>query len=237
VLDGKAGGLTAHKPGDFDIRRVSLEPASFSGFGDWALRKIPFRNPVFFSLPQSCKERIMLSFLSVHRARRFLSVGFILLAMAAVLGGCDTDPDPNPDYPINSTTLPNGLLGEWAATYDSFSITRGSGIETVEYHDGGFGYGCKGTVRFVSRFNAKDGVIIIELTEFKTNPDNKKPFHAIYYLDFKPGVSVELNEASDPEPPYNADTATLNEAQNKFTFDNRDNYINEFFSVPYYKMD
>jgi hypothetical protein len=197
-----------------------------------------------FSLPQSCKERIMFSFFSVHRARRFLSVGFILLAMTAIMTGCNTDPEPDLVPGPSGTSLPDGLLGKWATSVDSFLITRSSGIETVEYDDGGYGYGYKGTVRFVSQFDNSTGVIIIQLTEFSPSQERSKPYHAIYYLDFKPGDSISLNNTSilsvayDPDKPTanNADTATLEEAKEKFTRDRIFEYVNSDYLQVYKKQ-
>jgi len=36
---GKTGRKTAHKPGDFGIRRTPYGDTIFPGFADWALRK------------------------------------------------------------------------------------------------------------------------------------------------------------------------------------------------------
>jgi hypothetical protein len=238
VLDGKAGGLTAHKPGDFDIRRVSLEPASFSGFGDWALRKIPFTNPVFFSLPQSCKGRSMFSFFSVHRAKRFLSVGFVFLAMAAIITGCNTDPEPDPVPTPSGTSalLPDGLLGTWDCGYgDKYEITRGWDTETVKYisYTPGWEFETVGTVRSVSRFNNTSGVIIIEYTNGA--PDPSRPFTAVGYEDLKP-TTVLLAGVFNPDYSY-ADTATLAEAKSKFTVDTLGTYIDWSFVQPYYRVE
>jgi predicted small secreted protein len=176
----------------------------------------------------------MFSFSSVDRAKRFLSVCFVLLVMAAVTTGCT---DPNTDVE-EGTGLPQALIGKWATAFDSFEITRSGDTETIKYDDGGYGFGWVGTIRFVSNFNSRSGVIIIQYTSGA--PNASKPFHAVYYLNFTPGTSVELNNTYDVSIPFpgdnNVDTATLSQAIIKFTSDNMSSYMDVAFSTPYSKQ-
>ena len=154
----------------------------------------------------------MLFVLLKKSQKRALLAVLVFGLLAAFFTGCDngsTDDDVN----IRGT-LPSGLVGKWDSGYDSFEIK--SDMVTLEYDDGGYGYGYTGTIEFVSNYDSRSGVIIIEYSSGA--PDTNKPFHAIYYLDYKPGTSVELHITSDAnDPNYSADTATLNQAIAKFT--------------------
>ena len=170
----------------------------------------------------------MFSFFSKAKAKKFMFAGLVLVLFTGLLSvSCKIDPDPDMNVP---GSLPEGLLGKWVTMYDSFEIISNTGIITVEYDGGGWG-DYTGTIRFVSNYTNKSGVIIIEYSDGA--PDIAKKFHAIYYLDFKPDVSTELNNTSNSSEPYNADTATLNEAIAKFTQANMGNYMSFEYSTAY----
>ena len=169
----------------------------------------------------------------MYKVKSFLFVGFVLLAMAGVLGGCDSDPDPDP--PKVSKLVPDGLLGKWNPDNlggDWYNITRSGTTETVNY---GFGEDIQwgGIVRSVIAFDDQTGVIIIELNEIGYK-DPAKLFTAVYYLNFTANTSVELNMVMDATAAdWNADAATLQEAKDKFTMDDMENYIDLSYSSSY----
>jgi hypothetical protein len=176
----------------------------------------------------------MSSFFSVDRAKRFLFICFALLAMAAVVTGCDTNlgSDTNKEG-----ALPNALIGKWSTAYDYFEISRVGDTEFLSYYDGGYGGAYIGTIRYVSNYDSRSGLIIIQYNSGA--PDSSKPFHAVYYLKFVPGTSVELNNTYIVSIPYpgnnNADTVTLAQAIAKFTRESMGNYMNFSYSTPYNK--
>jgi len=163
--------------------------------------------------------------------KKVLPVVLVLGFLAAVMG-CGSVGDDDTNYP---GTLPTNMAGKWTSMMDdNFEITGTPGNHTIKYDDGGYGYGYEGSIEFVSNYDSKSGVIIIKYTDV-ANVGSPTPYHAIYYLDFKPAVSVELNNTSVSTPPYNADTATLDEAITKFTKGKMGNYVNIAYSVPYNK--
>ena len=169
----------------------------------------------------------MFSFFSQVRVKRVLFTGLVLVLLAGFLGGCKTEPA---DDGVNKPgSLPNGLVGKWATAYDSFEITTGA----IKYDDGGYDYGYEGTIEFVSNYDSKSGLIIVKYT---TGGNATKPYHAIYYLNFTTGT-VELNNTSDSTvADYNADTATLEQAKEKFTKGSMGNYMDFSYSTPYTKQ-
>jgi len=178
----------------------------------------------------------MFSFFSRGRdktlLKKALPVCLTLGLLWAVFAGCDTGTLGEDDVNIPGT-LPAGLAGTWMTEYDSFAIDTTTSPATLEYGDGGFGFGYKGNIVFVSNYDSRSGLIIIEYTAGV--PDIGKPFHAIYYLNLSSGT-VELNNTSDAtREDWNADTATLNEARTKFTRGKMGNYIDAAYSTRYTK--
>jgi hypothetical protein len=176
----------------------------------------------------------MFSFFSLSNVRRFFFTFLVLVLLAAFLGGCDSNSDSNLDFTTDNL-VQEGLLGRWVSGFgDWYQITRNTaGTEdTIRYENPGFdAWG--GTIRRVTLFPEQSGVIIIELNEFGSK-DSQRPFTAVYFLNFAPGVSVELNmvwDANDDD--FNADTASLQAAINRFTFDNMGNYMDIDWSTVY----
>ena len=178
----------------------------------------------------------MFSLFSFDKVKKFLFAGFILLAIAAIMSGCSTDPDDDTNVP---GALPAALIGKWVPTNvggDYYEITNAGGAQTLKYEDGGYGFGYQGSIEFVSNFDSKTGVIIIKYND-NTNKNKPNPFHALYYLKLTDTGSVELNNTSDLANNYaDADTTTLNEAINKFTRGNMSNYIDLAWSATYTKQ-
>jgi len=168
----------------------------------------------------------MVSFFSRVNVKRVLFAGLVLVLLAGFLGGCKNEVED-----VNEPgSLPSGLVGKWVTDYDSFEITT----STIKYDGGGYG-DYAGNIRFVSNYDSKSGVIIVQYTTGA--PDAAKPFHAIYYLNFTPGVSVELNNTWDAtRDDYNADTATLDAAKEKFTKGKMGDWIDVSYSTPYTKQ-
>ncbi|MDR0473220.1 MAG: hypothetical protein LBH43_06075 [Treponema sp.] len=182
----------------------------------------------------------MFSFFSFDKAKKCFAVGLVLLAAATLLGACD-DPKTEPGANVRGA-LPDDLIGKWVTLYDGFEITKSGNILTLEYDGGGFG-DYTGTIEYVSNYNSESGVIIIKYTE---KPEfgykEGKNFHAVYYLNFKPGVSVEFNNTYDiavydpnDSTANNVDTGTLNEAIKKFTQSDMIKYMNVSMSMTYTK--
>jgi hypothetical protein len=182
----------------------------------------------------------MFSFQQKKSLKRALLAILVFGLLAAFLAGCKIIGELDINIP---GTLPDGLVGEWFAVdegygSDGFIITKTGSTITLEYDGGGpYGLDYTGTIRFVSNYDTKSGVIIIE---YETPPDygyeSGKEFHAIYYLDFKPETSVELNNTANSSEPYNADTATLIEAVSKFSKGNMGNYMDISVSTTYFKQ-
>ena len=171
----------------------------------------------------------MFYFFSQGKMKRFLFAGLVLFLLTALFGGCKLD---GAEDDVNQPgTLPGGLVGKWTTAYDYFEISKSANTEIVKYDDGGYGFGYEGIIKFVSNYDSKSGVIIIQYTTGA--PDAARPFHAIYYLDFT-GRTISLNNTFDATAAdYNADAATLEEAAGKFTKGNMGNYIDASMAPEY----
>ena len=200
--------------------------------------KIPFNNQVVF-LSLKAKERIMFSFFSFDRLKRILSVGFILLAMAAVLGGCDSDPGSF----VDDNELNTALIGTWREywgtepdEYDGYIIS-----ETQLSYGYGSSVAYAGTIKYVSNFSASSGVIIIEYepgseaeyieydaawTYVATHPCTGN-FSGIYYKNLQSG-SVEISQAINIANNLGAEEVTLEAAKAAFTSGNTGNYVSRW---------
>ena len=173
----------------------------------------------------------MFSFFSTLKVKRVLFAGLVLVLLAGFLGACSTDVDDE-----STTGLPNALLGKWVASYgDFYEITSSGGTETLKNDGDGTGqYIKEGTIRDVTNFNSKSGVIIVEYSTGYTNPARK--FGAVYYLD-RTSKTVSFNSAWDATAAdYDANTATLEQAIAKFTQANMGNYVDVSYAVPYVKQ-
>ena len=174
----------------------------------------------------------MFSFFSTLKVKRFLFAGLVLVLLAGVLGGCSTDAE---DDDVNvSSPLPEALLGKWVSSYgDYFELTRsGSTINFKNATPGYPEYDTNGTVEYHSKYDDQMGLIIIKKSTGAT------PYHAYYYVNFIPGVSVGIHSTSNLSDNYSsADTATLEEAVGKFTKASMFEYVSAsyFDSAIYYK--
>ena len=168
---------------------------------------------------------------------------FVLFCLVAVLSfmSCQTEPDDNfiDDHKLNA-----GLIGTWADTtfFDGYTITA----DSLEY-DNGMGGGYTGSIEYVSNFSNNAGVIII-----KYNADAKASYPiydddwvtiidyvdlpgdylGVYYRNLKPGFSMELSGAINPD--YSpAEKEKMYEAVLAFTQANGDGYYVSFWGGPY----
>ena len=145
----------------------------------------------------------MFSFFPSHKAKNFLFVSLIILA--AILGGCSTDPEDDANYP---GTLPNALKGKWVFDSDNYyEIGENSVIYASAWE--GADYGFEGSILFVSNYGADSGIIIIQYTKGAPNPAKK--FTGIYFRNLTPNT-VQLANAINLSDYSYADTETLEEA-------------------------
>ncbi|MCL2834254.1 MAG: hypothetical protein FWD78_13870 [Treponema sp.] len=180
----------------------------------------------------------------------------VILALALVLSaafitGCSNDLQPEDDSNYYGS-LPDGLIGKWTTSYDYYLMEKTTGMGTVSYHmDGGDIYDpvtfevtgtydavdTKGDIMYVSNFDSNSGVIIIKYTDFPYYGDPARPFHVYYYMNFIPGVSVEIYDTWDAsDANQSADTATLSAAVKNFTRGKRGNYADLSFHPVYEKQ-
>ena len=177
---------------------------------------------------------------SKSKVKRFLTGGFVLLALIAVMTGCGTDLVDDTNYP---GVLPEGLVGEWifSGPYgdDTYIIE-----ETILEYPADFGFGYNGTIEFVSNYNSASGVIIIKYSA-TGRPDydiwgTDEPFYngndytAVYYRELGANTVqlagvVNLIDWSSPA------TYTLEEAIAKFTRGNSGKYVDWGNVMPYTK--
>ena len=174
------------------------------------------------------------------KLKRFLTGGFVLLTLVAVMTGCSTDAEDDTNYP---GVLPEGLIGKWVFSGPYGDDTYIIGETTLEY-PADFGYGYDGTIEFVSNFNSASGVIIIKYSA-AGRPDydiwgttdpfyNGNDYTAVYYRELKANAVqlagvVNLADWSSPA------TFTLEEAIAKFTRGNAGKYIDWGSVMPYTK--
>ena len=177
---------------------------------------------------------------SRSKVKRFLTGGFVLLAIIAIMTGCSTDLEDDTNYPGE---LPDGLIGEWVFSGDYGEDTYIITETTLEY-PADFGFGYDGTIEFVSNYNSISGVIIIKYSP-AGHPDydiwgTTEPFYngndytAVYYRELKADTvqmagAVNLVDYSSPA------TFTLEEAIAKFTRANSVKYIDWGYVMPYTK--
>jgi len=210
------------------------------------LGNIPNKNTVVF-LFLKAKEHFMFSFFSVNRLNKFLSVGFVLLVMVAVLGGCSLNDN---DF-VDDNKLNSGLVGTWRDYWGSGLDDFDGYIITETHLTYGFGdfIAYKGTIRYVSNFSASTGVIIIEYDEgyeatyveydedwnYVDTHDCIGNFVGIYFKNLKSGSSVEMSQAINIANNLGAEKLTLEAAKAAFTSGNSGNYVS-FWGGPYLKQ-
>ena len=201
-----------------------LKPYHFSGFGDWALREMPLHIPVIFFSKDLKKEYIMCSFF-IHKAK-FAALVFVIL----VFGGCDTG---NSVGEIDDTnhpgTMPPSLLGEWGSGFGEKYVIEEDAFQYISEdfldNDVLWRMSYKGTIHLVSNYTGNSGVIIIEYTEKPSYPGfNNNSFTAIYYRNLGT-ASVQMANVIDQGDYSCVDTATREEAVQRFTQGRVGNYV------------
>jgi hypothetical protein len=150
----------------------------------------------------------------------FFSVGLLTFLF---ISGCELYGKIGTDDANIQGALPELLRGEWVYIQPGSSVPAERYViedNTVQY---GYGGGesdtnYKGTIRFVSNYNNTSGVIIIEYTERPSYPlYNGNSFFGIYYRNLE-SDTAQLANSINLAAHYSApDTATLNEAIEKFT--------------------
>jgi hypothetical protein len=168
-------------------------------------------------------------------ARRLLPA-FFLLGAILLLSGCGLYGAVGGDDANIPGSLPFLLRGEWAyiqpgnaVPAERYLITDTAPDPTIEYGYGGgispFDYG--GTIVFVSNYNADSGVIIVKYAPGK-KPSyplyNDGDFGAVYYRNLT-GDSVQLANAINLSDMSAPDTASQEEAVEKFTRMMRGSYV------------
>ena len=184
------------------------------------------------------------SLLSGVKGRKLKAgITFPVLAISlAVLIGCTTDLEDIDDtnYP---GTMPLLLVGEWGYPSEGYVITE----ETLNYNSSGsyedgdgitqyYDYSFAGDICFVSNFDSKSGVIIIEYTSPPPDPDPTRPFTAVYYRNLT-GNSVQLANVVNLGDYSSADTETREKAISKFTRGNMPKYVDWSYVLPQTKID
>jgi hypothetical protein len=155
----------------------------------------------------------------------FLNTCMVLL----LLSGCNLYGTVGGDDINISGGLPYKLQGEWLS-YSYNNPSDGYIITDTEiaYNGGGaispdFDY--TGTIRFVSNYNSDSGLIIIEYTSRPSYTGyNGNDFFAIYYRNLKANTMQMANTTIRPANTC-PDTATLEEAVEKFTRMQMGNYV------------
>jgi hypothetical protein len=160
---------------------------------------------------------------------RFFRLLFLLLTGAALFfPGCDLYGRVGGGDANIPGSLPFLLRGTWAytqpgdtASADQYIITETATGTAIEYgYDGGssvFDYA--GTIEFVSNYDSGSGVIIVKYDPAKKpgySQYNSGDFCAVYYRNLQAG-SVQLANAINLSDKSAPDTATLDEAVEKFT--------------------
>ena len=164
---------------------------------------------------------------SFQRLKRFVFIGFAVLAMAAILAGCKSDTDDGISN-IHGLWIASGSYTSGGTDYTwETTITINTMSKTISYSDS-----YDGKIAAHTDYSGKSGVIIIEYTSYDKPEYDESwnvigtismagKFSAIYWSDLKPN-SVRLADA------YRAveDTIfdTLAEAQEQFTMANFDYY-------------
>jgi hypothetical protein len=138
-----------------------------------------------------------------------------LVVTALTLSGC------NLFGPDNFGSELGDLKGTWASASDGYEIS-----DTKLIYKDDYGYGFTGTIKAVSNFTTKAGVIIVEYTapptgsaEYPYSPAGN--FQGVYYQELT-ATTVQLANAYDPT---GTETATLEAAKAKFTLDKAGDYV------------
>jgi hypothetical protein len=157
-------------------------------------------------------------------------------------GSTEKTPDP---AGASENTLDPRLIGVWRSLPKPDAEGYDIGATTLAYNDGdttqGWDMDYAGTIRHVKRFNDAAGVIIIEYTPEGWPKYTEEghtvsayvgkpipgPFFGIYYSDLgDDSVKMANSTTLNSDPPYKPpETATLKEAIEKFTEQNRGQFV------------
>ena len=165
---------------------------------------------------------------SVKTLYEFFLKTFPAFLLVLFFAGCNLYGKVGEDD-VTQGALPELLRGEWVYIQPGLSVPaerftiEGDIIQYDDYSGGDFSY--KGKIELVSNFNEDSGVIIIQYTNPPSYPlYNGNSFFGIYYRNLGSN-SVQLANSINPD--YSApDTATLEEAIQKFTLFNMGDYVN-----------
>jgi len=203
------------------------------------LRRYHFGDQVIFfsNKPIAESEEIrgdlMFSLFSLQKFKRKFFVIFILLA--GFLISCDSGSGTS--LPAPGNLVPNALLGRWVDPRfdDGYEIIRQAGRDLIKQFSPAMEWegeivspavDKEGIVHAHTSFSSQAGVIIVEWTV--NPPVPARPFSAVYYQNLIPGTQVEMATVIVLGSWESADTATLEEAKQKFILDTRGNFIGTF---------
>jgi len=180
----------------------------------------------------------VLSFFSFGRGKILLKKALLIcLALSllwAAFAGCDTGTVGEDDGNIPGT-LPAGLAGTWE-DFDSFTIDTTATPATLEYNDGGYGFGYKGNIVFVSNYDSGSGIIIVQYTTPPTEGYiNGRNYHGVYYRELT-SDTVKLANTTNLSDYSSVDTVASGDAINKFTKGKMGDYVDWSYVPPYVKQ-
>jgi len=158
---------------------------------------------------------------------------FAILLILLLFPGCELYGKIGTNDANIQGALPALLRGEWVFIQTGLTIPAeryliGENIVQYGYGAGESEYDYKGDIRFVSNYSANSGVIIIEYIDAERPAYagyNGNSFFGIYYRNLSNSTvqvanAIRLTDLSSP------DTATLEEAIEKFTLANRGTFVN-----------
>jgi hypothetical protein len=182
------------------------------------------------------------------RAASFFAAALFLVAALLFAAACKQQPD---DADTSPDPLDTRLVGRWRSApgenTEGYNITE----KQFEYQDGKprgvWDMSYKGRIRYTKRFSPTDGVIIIEYTGSRDDPDSgwpqytrpghtispwvgkpiPGPFFGVYYRNLSDtAVTLANSTTLGSTPPYKPpETATLAQAIAKFTLANRPLFV------------
>ena len=168
-------------------------------------------------------------------SRKFFLSLPVFLFMALLFTGCSMDDDV-----IGDGFPEHRLLGTWESEWDeSYEITE-THLRFTGFGDSSWG----GRIMRITAFNENTGVLIIQYdadskqqwTNWDTMEDITpagRDFYGIYYRT-QTVNSVIFSNTSDQENDWGpSETASLQEAVNRFTFDNMTNWVDLAFAAPF----
>lgn len=162
--------------------------------------------------PLGSEESLVVSLIKV---KRFLVIGFVLLALVTVIAGCSSD-----------TSDSGNLNGVWVSAYDKYTVDVSA--KTVMYGDD-FGSYCVGAIENSPNYEADHGVLIVNFSSLALYGTDYSDlllpgYGAVYWSELKAG-SVKMATALDLITYAPVIFGTIDEAKANFTFDKVNDYI------------